>query len=150
MTLLRVAEAPLPHSEGEVAAAVFDSVSGRFEVKRWPRDTPGMDVSDPRTVVIDGRTWMTSISHLRVVRSADGVHFDVESAPALQAATELEAFGIEDPRITLLDGTYWINHTAVSPHGIANALASTERPFLVQKWSPLLRTPRSRRAPLSE
>ncbi len=125
LLLLRVAEAPLRQSEGEVAAAVLDSGSGRLEVKRWPRDTPGLDVSDPRTIVIDGRTWLTSISHLRVARSADGIHFDVEPAPALQAATALEAFGIEDPRITLLDGTFWINYTAVSPHGIATALAST-------------------------
>jgi predicted GH43/DUF377 family glycosyl hydrolase len=43
----------------------------------------------------------------------------------MSAATELESFGIEDPRITLLDGTYWINYSAVSPHGISTALAST-------------------------
>jgi len=125
LLLLRVAEAPLRHAAGEVAAPTFDASSGRLEVHRWAGDTPGLDVSDPRTVVLDGRTWLTSISHLRIARSADGIHFDVEPAPALSAATELESFGIEDPRITLLDGTYWINYTAVSPHGIATALAST-------------------------
>ena len=125
LLLLRVAEAPVRRSEGEVVAPVFDAASGRLEVKRWARDTPGLDVSDPRHVLIDGKNYLTSISHLRVARSADGIHFDVDAAPALQAATELEAFGVEDPRITLLDGTYWINYTAVSPHGIATALAST-------------------------
>ena len=125
LLLLRVAEAPLRRSAGEVAAPSFDASSGRLEVHRWARDTAGLDASDPRTVVKDGRTWLTSISHLRVARSADGVHFDVEPAPALSAATELESFGIEDPRIILLGDTYWINYTAVSPHGISTALAST-------------------------
>jgi predicted GH43/DUF377 family glycosyl hydrolase len=75
--------------------------------------------------VVDGRTWLTSISHLRVARSADGIHFEIEPSPALAPAAEQEAFGVEDARITLIDGTYWINYTAVSPHGIATALAST-------------------------
>ncbi|MEO5896347.1 MAG: glycoside hydrolase family 130 protein [Vicinamibacterales bacterium] len=125
LLLLRVAEAPLRSSEGEIAAPVYNAKSGRLEVRRWPADTKGLDVSDPRVVVLDGRTWLTSISHLRVARSADGIHFEVEPAPALFPATDFESFGIEDPRITLLDGTYWINYTAVSPYGIATALAST-------------------------
>lgn len=125
LLLLRVAEAPLRHSAAEVAAPTFNASSGGLEVQRWAVDTEGLDVSDPRMVVFDGRTWLTSLSHFRVARSTDGIHFDVEPAPAMSPATELECFGIEDPRITLLDGTYWINYTAVSPHGIATALAST-------------------------
>jgi beta-1,2-mannobiose phosphorylase / 1,2-beta-oligomannan phosphorylase len=62
---------------------------------------------------------------LRVARSTDGIRFEVESAPALFPATPYESFGIEDPRITLIDATYWINYSAVSAHGIATALAST-------------------------
>jgi predicted GH43/DUF377 family glycosyl hydrolase len=123
--LLRVAEAPRRSADGEVAAAVYDAVSGHLKVKRWPADTKGLDVSDPRVIVVNGWTWLTSISHLRVARSTDGVHFEVEPAPALSPATEFEAFGIEDPRITFLDGTYWINYTAVSEYGISTALAST-------------------------
>lgn len=123
--LLRVAEAPLARADGEAVAPTFNASTGRLEVQRWAAGTEGVDVSDPRTVVADGRTWLTSISHLRVARSTDGIHFDVEPAPALSAATELESFGLEDPRITLLDGTYWINYTAVSPHGISTALVST-------------------------
>jgi predicted GH43/DUF377 family glycosyl hydrolase len=123
--LLRVAEAPLSSSNGDIAAPMYNASTGALEVQRWSRDTPGIDLSDPRMVVLGGHTWLTSISHLRVARSADGVHFEVEPAPALSPASNLESFGIEDPRITFLDGTYWINYTAVSPHGIATALAST-------------------------
>lgn len=123
--LLRVAEAPLRSSSGEIAAPVYNAAAGRLEVRRWPVGTEGLDVSDPRMIVHGGRTWLTSISHLRVARSTDGVHFEVEPAPALSPASDLESFGIEDPRVTFLDGTYWINYTAVSPYGISTALAST-------------------------
>jgi predicted GH43/DUF377 family glycosyl hydrolase len=123
--LLRVAEAPRDVGEREVAAPVYDPVAGRLEIRRWPRNAHGVDATDPRLIVVDGRTWLTSISHLRVARSTDGIHFDVEPTPALSATSLYEAFGVEDARITLLDGTYWINYTAVSEHGIATALAST-------------------------
>ena len=125
LLLMRVAEAARGASEWEVSAPVYHSEAARLEIKRWRRDASGVDSSDPRTVTVDGSTWLTSISHLRVARSTDGIHFDVEPAPALSAATAYESFGIEDARITLLDGTYWINYSAVSPHGIATALAST-------------------------
>ncbi|MGH7663795.1 MAG: glycoside hydrolase family 130 protein [Gemmatimonadaceae bacterium] len=125
LLLLRVAEAPRQVSAGEVAAPVYDASSGRLEIERWSRDTDDLDASDPRTVIVGGRTWLTSISHLRVARSTDGIHFDVERAPALFPATAYESYGIEDARITHLAGTYWINYTAVSPYGIATALAST-------------------------
>lgn len=124
LLLLRVAEAPRGEA-GEVVAPVYNADTGQLDTRRWSRDADGVDTSDPRIVVADGRTWLTSISHLRVARSKDGVHFEVGARPALSAATEYESFGMEDPRITLLDGTYWINYTAVSAYGIATALAST-------------------------
>lgn len=123
--LLRVAEAPREVPHDEVAAPVYDAEAGRLEIVRWRLDADGLDASDPRLVVVGGRTWLTSVSHLRVARSTDGIHFDVAPAPALSPATAYESFGVEDPRITLLEGTYWINYTAVSPYGIATALAST-------------------------
>jgi Predicted glycosylase len=123
--LLRVAEAPRQGSAAEVAAPIYHADSRHLEIKRWSLDAEGLDVSDPRIVVVDGHTWLTSISHLRVARSTDGIHFEVEPAPALSPATRYESFGIEDPRITLLGGTYWINYTAASPYGVSTALAST-------------------------
>ncbi|HJR61605.1 MAG TPA: glycoside hydrolase family 130 protein [Vicinamibacterales bacterium] len=123
--LLRVAEAPLRSARGEAAAPVYDPVTRQLEVRRWPADLEGLDLSDPRVIVVEGRTWLTSISHLRVARSTDGIHFEVDAAPALSPASELESFGIEDARITFLEGACWITYTAVSAHGISTALAST-------------------------
>jgi predicted GH43/DUF377 family glycosyl hydrolase len=125
LLLLRVAEAPRDIGEAEVAAPVFDPGSSELIVHRWRRDAKGVDTSDPRITVVDGRSWLTSISHLRVARSRDGVHFEVEKTPALSANNRYEAFGVEDPRITQVGDLYWINYTAVSELGIATALAST-------------------------
>lgn len=125
LLLLRVAEAAPASAEREVTAPVYDAASGRLEVKRWNRDARGVDTTDPRTVTVEGRTWLTSLSHLRVARSSDGIQFEVERSPALFPANEYESFGIEDPRITRIDDLYWINYTAVSHHGIATGLAST-------------------------
>jgi beta-1,2-mannobiose phosphorylase / 1,2-beta-oligomannan phosphorylase len=124
LLLLRVAETP-PSAADEVVAPVYNVDTGRIETKRWSRGSAGVDTSDPRVTVVGGRTWLTSISHFRIARSHDGINFEVDPAPALSAATAYETFGVEDPRITLIDGTYWINYTAVSPWGISTALAST-------------------------
>lgn len=125
LLLLRVAEAPRENADDEVAAPVFDPATGDLVVRRWRRDAPGVDAGDPRLIVADGSTWLTSISHLRLARSTDGEHFTIDPAAALGPVTGYETFGVEDGRITELAGTYWINYTAVSPRGIATALAST-------------------------
>lgn len=124
--LLRVAEAPCGVPAGQVAAAVLDPATGQIAVERFDRSDPAVDAgSDSRMFTVRGQTYLTSISHLRVARSKDGVHFDVAPRPALVAADPLEAFGVEDPRVTALDGGFLVNYTAVSPAGIATALAVT-------------------------
>lgn len=123
--LLRVAEAPVKMSSGLAAAPNYNAEIGRVEIKRWLVTPKGPDVSDPRLVVDNGRTWLTSMSHFRVARSTDGIHFEVEGLPAFSAGTAYEGFGVEDPRITHLDGIYWITYTAVSQYGIGTGLAST-------------------------
>lgn len=124
--LLRVSEAPRKVSPSIAAAPIYNAETRRMEIKHWQVDAKGPDVSDPRLVVANGRTWLTSMSHLRLARSPDGIHFEVDGLPALGPDNRYESFGVEDPRITLLDGTYWINYTAVSEHGIATGLASTK------------------------
>src|SRR6187402_1151318 len=123
--LLRVAEAPLAVAENEVASPVYDSDSKSLKILTWRKDTPGLDTSDSRLVVVNGDTWLTSISHFRIARSRDGVTFEVEAQPVLSAAEPLEAFGVEDPRITRIGDTFWVNYTAVSSAGITTALASS-------------------------
>jgi len=126
LLLLRVSEAPRKLTAGVISAPIYNAESRRVEIKRWMETAEGLDASDPRLVIAEGTTWLTSMSHLRIARSTDGIHFEVDGTPAFSPGTQYEAFGIEDPRITILDDTYWINYTAVSQHGIATALASTK------------------------
>lgn len=124
--LVRVSEAPRKVSASIAAAPYYNAETRRLEIKHWQVNEKGPDVSDSRLVVDQGRTWLTSISHLRVARSGDGIHFEVDGLPTFGPESAYESFGIEDARITLLDGTYWINYTAVSDRGIATGLASTK------------------------
>jgi predicted GH43/DUF377 family glycosyl hydrolase len=123
--LLRVAEAPLDVPAHHVAAPIYDPESKRVVVRSWPKDTPFLDTSDSRLITIGNDTFLTSISHFRRARSRDGFKFEVESRPAFSAAEPLEAFGVEDPRITRIGDTFWVNYTAVSSAGISTALASS-------------------------
>jgi beta-1,4-mannooligosaccharide/beta-1,4-mannosyl-N-acetylglucosamine phosphorylase len=65
-----------------------------------------------------------------LARGADGFHFKVDPEPAMQPS-DVEPFrtyerrGIEDPRIVLLEGIYYITYTAYSSYGACLALAST-------------------------
>jgi beta-1,2-mannobiose phosphorylase / 1,2-beta-oligomannan phosphorylase len=89
------------------------------------RDAPGIQASYLRGIHYGDRFYSGWYTTLRLAYSRDGVHFVVNPAPALQPADPLEAYGVEDPRITFLDGVYYINYTATSAHGFATALAST-------------------------
>jgi predicted GH43/DUF377 family glycosyl hydrolase len=86
-----------------------------------------LEASDPRVVrhLQSGLFRLTFVSHLRVARSRDGRTIDSVDEPVFLPATEAEEYGLEDPRITWLDGRYYITYVAVSCHGPATALAST-------------------------
>jgi len=66
-----------------------------------------------------------------LAKSKDGLHFTVENKPVMEPARKgpfarYEKRGIEDPRITTIDGVYYIMYTAYSKYGTRIALAKTE------------------------
>ena len=124
--LVRVAERPINPNSDVVLTAVYEMGGKDLVIKEFPKSDPDTDFSDPRLIVRSGQTYLTSISHLRIARSKDGVNFDIDDTPAIAAANEYETFGIEDPRISLIDGTYYIHYVAVSPLGVVTYLMSTE------------------------
>jgi predicted GH43/DUF377 family glycosyl hydrolase len=68
---------------------------------------------------------------LGLARSKDGYDFTIEEKPFIEPATEgefaeYEAFGVEDPRITYMDGEYLITYSAYSKHGVRIGLAKTK------------------------
>lgn len=139
LLLLRVAERPIA-SDAETAAVPTlekqEDGNWKVVVKYLGRNDPRYDFSDPRKVLDKEKgsyAYLTSISHLRLARSKDGIHFTVEDRPFIQPDRELEAFGTEDARITQIGDTYYINYTAVSGNGITTALAVTKDFKTVEK-----------------
>lgn len=124
--LIRVAEKPISRHPDIVLAAIYDVDRKTVILKKFSTDDPANDFSDSRLIVTPEGTYLTSISHLRLARSTDGVNFKIDQTPAIASAADYETFGIEDPRITLIDKTYYINYVAVSPLGVTTALASTQ------------------------
>ncbi len=125
LLLLRVAERPINRDVNIVLSPIYDVDRHEIVAKPFSRDDPRNDFLDPRLIVRSKETYLTSISHLRLARSTDGIRFQVADAPAIHAANEYETFGIEDPRITQIDGVYYIDYVAVSPLGVTTCLAST-------------------------
>jgi predicted GH43/DUF377 family glycosyl hydrolase/glycosyltransferase involved in cell wall biosynthesis len=102
-----------------------------------PRDLPGLDLSDPRTIRYrhrgggagtspdDSGDFLTQMSHLRVARSRDGVRFTVDPHPAVVPENRLEEYGCEDPRATLIDGVWHVTYVSVSRLGITTSRLTT-------------------------
>ncbi len=129
--LVRIAESVAGVPPGEVRVPVLTEADGawRCTTRTFRTDDPDWDFSDPRMVRsrADPRdVFLTSLSHLRLARSDDGVDFVVDDAPFLFPADRSERFGCEDARITVIEGRCYINYTAVSDLGIATALAVTD------------------------
>ena len=124
--LVRVAERPVRREPGYIFYPHMDD-NGALIVRRLAETDPRYDISDVRVIRdrVTDEVILTSISHLRVARSTDGIHFAIEDKASLTAQQPFENFGVEDARIVKIDGLYYINYSAVSQYGIATALVST-------------------------
>ncbi len=122
--LARVAERPCERRAGWTAHPRW-SPDGGYVVD-WVQNEH-LESHDPRVVRHrhTGLVRLTFISHLRVFRTSDGKTIDSYDGPLFLPAIDAEEYGLEDPRITPLDGRYYITYVAVSRHGPATALAST-------------------------
>lgn len=72
----------------------------------------------------------TGRSIIGLAESVDGFAFTVSDQPFITPAQagvfrEYEAFGVEDPRISCIDGEYFITYSAYSKHGVRIGLAKT-------------------------
>jgi predicted GH43/DUF377 family glycosyl hydrolase len=123
--LLRIAERPIRRDDRVVLSPMYDISTGEIVTRSFRKSDAETDFSDPRLIARPKETYLTSISHLRVARSPDGVTFEVARTPALAPQRVYETMGIEDPRITCIDGTCYITYVAVSPRGVTTCLAST-------------------------
>lgn len=138
--LVRVAERPRETRPGFVALPRF--TAGSELAVDWVR-LEDVEFIDPRVVQLleSGCVRLTFVSHLRVVTlngpnvvgaapkgAAVGreIRAQMFEGAAFVPREPWEEFGIEDPRITRIDGRFFFTYVAVSRHGAATALASTE------------------------
>lgn len=83
---------------------------------------------------------MNGRSILGLARSIDGYHWKAEEHPFMEPAkkgifAEYEEYGVEDPRITFIDGEYLITYSAYSRHGVRVGLAKTRDWNSVERFS---------------
>lgn len=122
--LVRVAERPA-QQEGIISFPVLKGDG--IEIIEIPADDPDLNADDPRVIRYKGTDYLTTLSHLRLLCSEDGIRFyEPEGYPILQGETLQEAFGIEDCRVTLLEDTYYLTYTAVSEQGVGVGMRKTK------------------------
>jgi predicted GH43/DUF377 family glycosyl hydrolase len=121
--LIRTAERPEPQV-GQVRISIVDQ--GKPKIVTWNADDPLLDTHDPREFKYDGEGYLSTLSHLRLFVSDDGVTFTPALEGDLWGSGLLEAFGIEDCRVTTFeDGRYFLTYTAVSSWGYGVGLRET-------------------------
>jgi predicted GH43/DUF377 family glycosyl hydrolase len=120
--LLRVAERPV-QKDGFVSLPVLKD--GRVKILEFDKSNPDLDLSDPRKFACKDTTYLTTLSHLRLVCSRDGKKFVEVSNPPLFGQGDAESFGIEDCRVIQIGKTYYLTYTAVSESGYGVGMMST-------------------------
>ena len=126
LLLMRVAEKPINDNKDLEIIPLLDLNTGLLSLKEFDRNDSSINFSDPRFLGTPTEWYLTSISHLRIARSKNGIDFGIDKKPAIFPENVYDRYGIEDPRITYIDGKYYINYSAVSDiTGITISLAST-------------------------
>ncbi len=133
LLLCRVAETAGDSSKRYMRVPVIKDECGKDTMKilSFDREDPDLDFSDTRTIYRKQGNGgykvraLTSLSHLRLARSEDGVHFSVGEKPAIMPTARFDSWGMEDPRITQIGNEYYINCTSVTSHGAMVSLFNT-------------------------
>jgi beta-1,2-mannobiose phosphorylase / 1,2-beta-oligomannan phosphorylase len=129
LLMVRVAEAlRQPTFDGHVHAIRWDG--GRYVLDAWPLEL--CDTSDPRKFLLHGHGWqimaLTSLAWLLPVElSPDGLevrqlHYDKAIAPQ----GTYQCYGIEDARISRVEGRWLMTTCSVSPERHSTTLYSSD------------------------
>lgn len=123
--LVRVAERP-EQKEGIISFPILNG-KGATEVIEIPLNHPDLDTSDVRVLKYKGEDYLTTISHLRLLYSENGIDFQesIEYPPLLGEGI-YESFGIEDCRVSQIEDTYYLTYTMVSSNGVGVGLRTTK------------------------
>lgn len=122
--LVRVAE-NIPQKEGYMSFPVTDAL-GNTDIIDVHLNDPNLIANDARVINYKGADYLTTLSHLRLFCSHDGVQlYEPADYDILSGKGYLEQFGIEDCRVAKINDTYYLTYTAVSENGVAVGLRTT-------------------------
>ena len=122
--IVRVAERP-KQKETTISFPILTE-TGSINIIEIKKDDPELVATDARVINYKGTDYLTTLSHLRLLCSDDGVKFyEPEDYPLLVGEGILEAFGIEDCRVALIEGKYYLTFTSVSDNGVGVGLRTT-------------------------
>lgn len=120
--LVRVAERFQEEDEKVLVPIIKEN---KIEKLEFNLNDKNYDFSDSRIVSGKDIKYLTSMSRILILESIDGIHF-TSTGRSILPDSEYEKFGIEDPRITKIDDTYYITYSAISDKGICTMLAKTK------------------------
>ncbi|UPZ17906.1 glycoside hydrolase family 130 protein [Flavobacterium humidisoli] len=122
--IVRVAERP--EQKNNIISFPILTPTGAIKIIEFSIDDPELIAADARVVNYKGSDYLTTLSHLRLLCSEDGHNFyEPEHYPSLAGEGVLEAFGIEDCRVALIEGKYYLTFTSVSDNGVGVGLRTT-------------------------
>lgn len=127
LLLMRTAEACVP-KEGVVRVPTyrFTDAGSEPDMLEFNKDDRDVQLKDTRGVVYKGQDYLSTLSHIRVARSSDGLNFTVDEKPFIYPFDETETYGCEDARVTCIEGRYYINFTVISQDSWSTKLAVTD------------------------
>lgn len=123
--LIRVAERTI-QKDGVLSVPIYND-KGKVEIINFDLKDPKLNATDSRVINYDGVDYLTTISHLRLVCSDDGIQFhEPEGYPTIFGEGEYESYGIEDCRVVKIEDTYHLSYTMVSANGVGVGLRTTK------------------------
>ncbi len=124
--LMRVAENCIKE-EGYVCVPYYDFKDnvGTAKILRISENNPEVELKDTRGVFYKGKDYLSTISHIHIARSDDGINFEIDEKPFIYPCIESETYGVEDARVSKIGDIYYINYTVVSQDGYSTMLAIT-------------------------
>lgn len=120
--LIRVAERP-KQKPGIISFPIMEN--GKIKIVEYSLNDPCLDASDPREIKYNGEGYLTTMSHLRLASSDNGIDFTIHNDKNIFGLGSHESFGIEDCRVIEIGSSFYLTYTSVSNNGFGVGLIST-------------------------
>ncbi len=122
--IVRVAERPA--QKDNIISFPILTGEGKIQIIEIDKNDPDLKPTDARVINYKGKDYLTTLSHLRLLCSDDGVSFyEPEGYLPIMGEGILQTFGIEDCRVSFLENKYYLTFTAVSDNGVGVGLKTT-------------------------